>query len=208
MAKVIGGKDGAISGMIGPVVFYKYNGNQYARKASKKRGKNSWSPKQVMYRKKVSGVGAFWRRFMHTPVKQVFEIAAEQLTAYNLFLKTNLPAFSPDGETVDFEWLHLSAGKLPLPHKLNAGLVAEDSEKAEVTWQDDSGNGLALQRDELLVMVAHEGKFTGPIATGFIRRHEAAIIQLPSGIGTIQGIYLSFASKERMLYSPDQYFEI
>jgi len=46
------------------------------------------------------------------------------------------------------------------------------------------------------------------IATGAFRKQETAVIQLPAGIGTIQGIYLSFASKERELYSGDQYFGI
>ena len=57
-----------------------------------------------------------------------------------------------------------------------------------------------------MMMVAHNGKFTGPIATGAARKQENAVIQLPTVSGTIQGIYLSFASEKRKLYSGDVYF--
>jgi hypothetical protein len=57
-------------------------------------------------------------------------------------------------------------------------------------------------------MIAHDGKFTGPIETGCIRKTENAIIQIPVGTGTMQGIYLFFASKERTFYSTDQYFKL
>jgi hypothetical protein len=206
MAKVKGGTDGSISGMIGPVVFFRQNGNTYARKAPAKRAKNSWSDEQVMYRGKVSKLGVFWRQSTPDTVKQIFKLAAENMTGYNLFLKTNMPAFSPDGLQIDPEWFHLSAGKLPLPHKLKAVRVAGNPNQIEVTWQPDLEIGLALPTDELTVVFAHEGKFTGPIATGTQRKQQTAVIHLPAGIGPVQGVYLSFASDEQKLYSPDQYF--
>lgn len=206
MAKVKGGTDGSISGMIGQVVFFKLNGKSYARKAPVDRAKNSWSDGQVLYRKKVSKLAAFWKQSTPVIVRQIWHLAAEQMTGYNLFLKTNLPAFSPNGEDIDPEWFHLSAGKLPLPHKLKASKVEGDPDHVEVTWQDDSGIGLALPTDELTMVIAREGKFTTPVATGAVRNQGNAVIQLPTGTGPVQGIYLSFASVERELYSPDQYF--
>jgi len=145
---------------------------------------------------------------MPKEVKRVFALAAEHMTAYNLFLKTNLPAFSADGMQIDLEWFHLSAGKLPLPHQFKVVRAVGDPEKIEVSWLNNSGVGLARPKDELMMVIAHDGKFTTPIATGAIRKQETAVIQLPAGLGTIQGIYLSFASKERELYSVDQYFGI
>ncbi len=205
MAKV---KGGDISGMVGALVFLKLNGKGVVRLAPKERPKNSWSEGQNMYRKKVSNLAAFWMKSVPSDIKRVFELAAENMTAYNLFLKTNLPAFHADGTQVDLEWLHLSAGKLPLPHKLKAINVAGNPEKIEVTWQDDSGIGLARPKDELTMVIAREGKFTAPISTGAIRKQQTAVIQLPAGTGAIQGIYLSFASRERGLYSADQWFGI
>jgi hypothetical protein len=205
MAKV---KGGDISGLLGSLVFLKLNGKGVVRMAPKDRSKNSWSDGQKMYRLKISRLGAYWEQKIPKEIKLVFKLAAEGMSAYNLFLKTNLRAFSSDGEQVDFEWFHLSAGKLPLPHKLRAERVAGEADKIEVSWQDDSDIGLADSRDALMMVIAHEGKFTAPIATGAFRKQETAVIQLPAGLGTIQGIYLSFASKERELYSADEWFEI
>ena len=128
--------------------------------------------------------------------------------AINLFMKTNMPAFGPEGELMDIERLHFSTGQLPLPQLLNPVRMPGDPEKIEVTWQNDSGNAHARSNDELLVMIAHDGKFAGPIETGCIRKTESAVIQIPVGTGTVQGIYLFFASKERMFYSTDQYFKL
>ena len=150
--------------------------------------KNSWSDGQKMYRIKISRLGAYWEQKIPREIKQVFKLAAEGMSAYNLFLKTNLRAFSPDGEQVDYEWFHLSAGKLPLPHKLRAERVAGEADKIEVSWQDDSDIGLADSRDALMMVIAHEGKFTAPIATGIARKQQTAVIQLPAGMGAIQGI--------------------
>jgi hypothetical protein len=208
MAKVTGGTDGSISGAIGTVVFYKMRGKSYARKAPAERAKNSWSEGQRMYFTKFGKVAAFWRQSTHEAIKAIFELAAENMTGYNLFLKTNLPAFSADGTRIDFEWLHLSAGKLPLPHQLRAQRAADDPEKVEVSWTYDSSNGLASSRDVLTMTVVRDGKFTAPIATGVFRKQQSAVIQLPAGTGVIQGIYLSFAAKERNLYSADQWIGI
>ena len=191
MAKVNGE---SITGMIGPVVYVNFNGKKYVRMAPRARSKGSWSEKQKMHRKRFSAINAFWRQFYYSPVKKIWNLAAEQMKGVNLFIKTNLPAFSADGSQIDLEWLHLSAGKLPLPHKLKAEMSAGDPEKVEVTWQNNSGSGHAKPNDELMMMIAHEGKFKGPIATGVIRKQQTAVIQIPAGIVTINLIYLFFAS--------------
>jgi hypothetical protein len=206
MAKVDGGSN--ITGMIGPVVFVNFNGKKYARMAPRPRSKGSWSEKQQMHRQRFREINAFWKQFYRTPVKQIWELAADQMKGVNLFIKTNLPAFSADGTQIDLEWLHLSAGKLPLPHKFKAERKAGDPEKVEVTWKDNSGIGFAVTHDELIMTVAYDGKFTSPIPTGAFRKQESAVIELPAGIENIQGIYLFFASVGRKLYSPDQYFGI
>jgi hypothetical protein len=151
-----------------------------------------------MNRKRFSEICAFWDQFKRTPIKQIWEIAAERKRGVNLFIKTNLQAFYPDGTPVDPERLHFSAGKLSLPHQLKAVRMEDDAEKVEVTWQDDLGIGLSAKNDDLMMMIAHEGKFIGPIATGFIRGKEGAIIQLPAETGAPEGIYLYFASPDRM----------
>jgi hypothetical protein len=59
-----------------------------------------------------------------------------------------------------------------------------------------------------MMMISNDGKFIGPVKTGASLKQESAVVQLPAGIGTINGIYLFFGSEKRKLYSPDMYFGI
>jgi hypothetical protein len=207
MAKLKGGTEAMISGKVGGLVFFDYFGERHVRLAPNRRKKNSWSPKQVAHRKRFSAIYAFWGQYERTEIQKIWKLAAVKMHAINLFMKTNMPAFGPEGELIDLERLHFSAGQLPLPHLLTAAPAAGDPEKIEVAWQDDSGSAHARSNDELLAMIAHDGKFTGPLQTGVLRKAKNGVIQLPAGIGAVQGIYLFFTSKERMAYSPDQYFK-
>jgi hypothetical protein len=206
MAKV---KQGFLTGVVGSVVTYSYYGEQYARSLPRKRSKGSWSEKQKMNRQRFSALSDFWSRFGTTLIEQIWKVAVERKRGINLFISTNSPAFGPDGTLVDIKRIHFSAGKLPLPHQLAAERSSGDPDKVEVTWEDDSGSALAGSDDELIMMIAYDGKFSArPIATGFTRKEGSAIISLPSGMGTAKGIYLFFASNKRQLYSPDEYFPI
>ncbi len=203
MGKIIGNN---IVGGVGNFVFWSYNGNNYVRMAPRKRSKNSWSGKQVENRKRFSALAEFWMQFSGTQVEKIWRVAEEGKRGYNLFLKANSPAFGFDGTLLDRERLHFSAGKLPLPHLLTASRVPGDPDKVEVNWQYDAGAGNAWPDDELMMMVSNDDKFTGPIKTGALRKQELAVIQLPTGIGTINAIYLFFGSEKRKLYSPDMWF--
>lgn len=208
MAKVNGGKESMISGLIGPVVFVNFNGKHYVRKAPRERSKNSWSEEQEKARNRFKEVNAFWKRFYYTPVKPIWDLAAEGMRGVNLFVKINTSAFGADGTIKDLDRLHFSAGKLPLPHKLKALRSAEDPQKIEVIWENDSENGPAASNDELIMMIAHEGNFTGPFKTGVQRKTAAAVISLPPGCENAEGIYLFFGNEKRKLYSVDQWFGI
>jgi hypothetical protein len=72
----------------------------------------------------------------------------------------------------------------------------------------NGGNVIASSHDELIMMVSNDDHFIGPFKIGALRKQESAVVQLPSGIGTINGIYLFFRSDKRKLYSPDMYFGI
>ena len=203
MGKMKGGK---MSGAAGNVVFYSYNDTEYFRAIPRKRTKSSWSERQVLNRSRFSALSAFWMQFKNTPIRQIWQVAEKGRKGNCLFLSINTPAFGPEGSLVDPQRLHFSAGQLPQVHKLTVNRVSGEPDKIEVTWQDDPGKGIARGDDELMMMVSHDSKFMGPIATGAIRRQESAIIQLPTGIGSLQGIYLFFGSEKRKLYSPDIYF--
>jgi hypothetical protein len=206
MAILKGGVDGPISGLVGTVICYKVGEVNYVRGKIGQRSKNSWSEKQVLHRKRISGVGSFWKSLAKNPARASWRAAAGLLPGFSLFLKTNFAAFSSDGSQVDLEYLHLSTGPLPLPHLLKASVTEGNPTLWEASWLNDTGKGLAKLNDELLVMVVRDGKFSNSIATGAKRGDKSASVQLPNGEGTVQGIYLSFSSSDRTSYSPDQFF--
>lgn len=208
MAKIRGRVGEGLSGLVGNLVFYNYNGEQCVRTRPGKRPKNSWSERQKASWKRFSAVKAFWGRFDYSPVQGIWKSAEKGKRGDNLFVSVNMPAFGYDGSIIDPERLHFSEGQLPLPFRLTAARSQGDPDKVEVTWQDDPGSGIARSDDELMMMVSNDGIFIGPIATGAIRRQETAVIQLPTVTGSIQGIYLFFESEKRKLYSQDQYFAL
>jgi hypothetical protein len=208
MGKVRSKSGEGLSGLVGNVLFFSYKGQTYIRVRPGKRAKNFWSERQLLARKRFAALKAFWRRFDKSPIQEIWRVAEVKMRGDNLFLKTNKTAFGPDGTLTDPERLHLTAGALPLPAKLTAARSAGDPSMLEVTWQDDPGGAIAWDDDELMMMVMHDGDFTGPVATGALRKQESALIDLPTVSGTIEAIWLFFASAKRNLYSQDQYFRI
>lgn len=208
MGKVRSKSGEGLSGLVGNLVFFSYKGETYIRTRPRKRAKNSWSERQILARKRFAALMAFWGRFDNSIIPDIWKVAEKNIRGDNLFLRTNKVAFGPDGILTDPERLHLTAGALPLPCKLEAGRSASDPSKVEVTWQDDPGSAIAWDDDELMMMVSSDGNYTGPIATGALRKQESAVINLPTVSGTIDAIWLFFASEDRKLYSPDQYFRL
>jgi hypothetical protein len=208
MGKIKGGPDGGISGLVGNVVFYGYNGKTYIRTVQKQRAKNSWSESQVMHRQRFKAVKAFWARFDNSPIQGIWKVAEKGRRGDNLFVSINMPAFGPDGALMDPERLHFSAGQLPLPFKFSAARSTDDPDKIEVTWKNNQSSALESSADELMMMAGNGEEFTGPITTGFTRRQESASIDLTALPETTNGIYLFFASEKRKMYSPDQYFSV
>jgi len=158
--------------------------------------------------KRFAALKSFWGRFDHSLIQEIWKVAEENVRGDNYFLRTNKVAFGPDGTLTDPERLHLTAGQLPLPTKFEAVRSADDPSRLEVAWQDDPGSSLAWSDDELMMMVGHDLDFTGPVATGALREQESAVIQLPAVSGTVNGVYLFFASEKRKMYSQDQYFKL
>ena len=208
MAILKGGVDGPISGLVGTVICYKVGEAQYLRGKIGPRSKDSWSEKQVLHRKRISSMGSFWKSMAKNPSRASWRAAAGLLPGFSLFLKTNIAAFNDDGSQIDLEYLHLSMGNLPLPHQLKASVSGGNPQVWEATWLNDSGKGLARMNDELLVMVVRDGNFSHLISTGAKRGDQSASIELPGGEGTVQGIYLSFASGDKSSYSMDQFFAV
>jgi len=208
MGKVRSKSGEGLSGLVGNVVFFSYKGETYVRSRPRKRAKNSWTDKPLLTHKRFAALKAFWGRFGYTLIGEIWRVADEVMRGDNFFLKTNKVAFGPDGTLTDPERLHLSAGPLPLPSKLEAVRSKDDPSVLAVTWKDEAGSALAWSDDQLMMMIGHDLEFTGPVATGAKRNQESAEIQIPAVTGTIHGVYLFFASERRKMYSGDQYFKV
>jgi len=181
-------------------------GVTYMRGKAGPREGDSWSDKQVLHRARISSIGSLWKQLRNNPVRLTWRKASGLWPGYSLFLKTNLAAFNADGSQIDLEYLHLSAGDLPLPHQFQASASEENPEVWEVSWLNDSGKGLAKAKDEPQVMVVRNGKFSDQFSAGAMRGDKVATIQIPEGEGSFQGIYLSFASSDKTSFSMDQFF--
>ncbi len=203
----LGGMSGeGLSGLVGNLVFTSYNGRTYIRTRPVRAKNKAWSENQILHRQRFRAIKAFWGQFDGSPVQGIWNEAEKGRRGDNLFVSVNMPAFGFDGTLTDPERLHFSAGQLPLPFRLAAVRSQVDPEKVEVSWQDEPGSAVAWPDDELIMMVSSDGNYTGPYATRAIREQEFALITLPNVGGTIDAIWLFFASERRKLYSPDQYF--
>jgi hypothetical protein len=204
MAIIKGG--GALTGLVGNVVVANYrNGKSILRSRPRKR---KYTDKQKQNWQRFSAVSSFWSEFMRSPIQEIWKVAEEGRRGNNLFINANAPAFNTEGVIEDMERLHFSGGRLPLPHHLTAQRNQGDSQKVDVSWQNNPESPAAQSDDELMMMVTYDGKFTGPVATSATRKEQTAVVTLPAVGGTIEAIWLFFASEKRKLYSPDQYFRI
>jgi hypothetical protein len=208
MGKIRGRAGEGLSGLVGNAVFFSYNGQTYIRTRPARKKKYSWSERQLLNQKRFRFIKAFWSRFDHSPIQEIWKVAEERKRGDNLFVSVNMPAFGSDGTLIDPERLHFSEGQLPLPFRLMAARSQADPDKVEVIWQDNPGSAVAWEDDKLMMMFSSDGNFTGPITTGALRKQESALISLPPGNVTIDAIWLYFASDKRKLYSWDHYFKI
>ena len=200
--------NGQISGLLGSVVAVTMPKVTILRSAPRKRSKKSWSDKQKQIRIRFGKLTGFWNQFKYTPVQKIWKIADKGKRGINLFISTNSPAFGTDGELIDVERLHFSAGKLPLPHRFTAKRSESDPNKIEVSWDNDPEPGSGMADDELMMMLSKEGQYSGSFNTGIWRRAGSAVVQLPVGLETAEAAWLSFASDRRGMYSQDAYFEL
>ena len=195
---------GELSGMVGNLVVVQMKNKKVLRMAPRKR--SHWSEKQKQTWKRFRAQTEFWNRLPQ--VHHIWKIADEGNRGINFFIKTNNPAFGPEGEIIDLERLHFSAGKLPLPHRFTAVRSLDDQGKIVVSWDNDPQPGLGRDNDELMMIATLDGEFKGPVNTAIRRKAGTAEISLPQGFEIAQAIYLSFASEKRGFYSDDQFFGI
>jgi hypothetical protein len=199
MAKIINGQ---LTGLLGALVVVRLKNGAVLRSAPRERRK--WSLKQQQTWKRFTALTNLWNSFKYTTVQKIWKIADGGGRGINLFIQTNMPAFGTEGELMDIEKLHFSAGKLPLPHHFSA--VMENPGEIKVSWDPDHQPGQGRREDVLMMQAAGDEKFSYPVNTGVQRKTGSAVLQLPKGFEDSRDVYLSFANEKREMYSEDQYF--
>jgi len=191
----------ALTGMVGPIVIAEWMGQTYMRSAPKRKVKNSWSPQQVDHRKRFKAVIAFCKPFRELLIPQIWNGAANRMSGFALFLKTNMPAFAADGSLTDPKLIRLSTGKLPMVEELKAERTAPGSNTINVSWSKSGVLGGIRSKDELMVVSAGNGKYSEITGTGIIRYALNGSFELPLDPPSATHIYLFFGSKDRRDYS-------
>jgi hypothetical protein len=204
MAKIRGG---IVVGKIGNVVYSEWKGIEVLKTAPV-RSKNSWSERQVIQRQRFKAISEYCNNYRYTLIPQIWNLAAKNMSGRNLFLKANAPAFALDGELTAVDKLHFSAGDLPLPQQFTAKRKDDDPFKVEVTWTIDDNLSPVYLDDELMLVAGNADKFTGPIATGVLRKKGSAVISLRADPENFKSIWLLFRAYKKDGYSWNQWFGI
>ena len=198
----------ALTGMIGGIVLVQFNGGTYMRRAPQRQKKDSWTPQQLLHRQRFSMVNKFCKQFKSTVIPQIWNDAAVKMSGYALFLKSNMPAFAPDGSVADAKKLRLSTGNLTLPQGIEAHRPAVESNTIQVSWYYDGHIGGKNLKEELMLISAVDGFYSEITATGILKGTLNGSFELPETPRPATHIYLFFTSQDRRDYSESVCFEI
>jgi len=207
MTKVKGRIEEVLSGKVGGIVFVQMRGQTYARTSPRKRNPKDWSESQKAHRSRFTALIHFAKKFKKKVIVPIWNKAAlnSQMSGYNLFVKTNNPAFDAQGQLADPGSLHFSQGPLQLPYQLKAKLNTVNPQLIDVSWKNQL-QGTEYDMDSLMAVIYSGDTFSDPEDTGFKRRDEQVQLSLPPDSGLDPYIYLFFYNKKQEIYSNDQTF--
>lgn len=206
MAKL--NEDSNISGKLGNTVYVRLKNGQTIMRSMPRVNPDKRTPAQLRNQERFRLIHKFCAPFKKILIPQIWNDATETDNGYNLFVKTNTPAFGPDGELLDAKKIRLSVGDLLLPEQMQAQREVEGSMMVRVSWQKNSHiGGIALQ-DELMVISAGDGQYSDIQSTGLKRGGHGGSISLPEQPANVTHVYLFFASQDRRHYSESVCFEL
>ncbi|HEY3370950.1 MAG TPA: hypothetical protein VGK10_08890 [Prolixibacteraceae bacterium] len=207
MAIVKGGIGSMLSGKVEGLVYVQLNGQTISRKAPKHK-KDSWTPGMLLNQQRFKEVNSFCAQFKYSVIPQIWNGAAQRMSGYAYFLKSNMAAFAPDGSLGDVQKLRFSTGKLPWPEGLEAQRSEGDANTIEVKWPKYLNVGGVQLRDELMVISAADGQYSKITGTGIERNALGGKFELPVLPVGATHIYLFFGSLDHRDYSESVCFEV
>lgn len=207
MAKVIANEAAHISGKLKDVVYVRYYGGVYVRKAPSVR-KESRTAAMLQNQQRFARINQFCSPFKDTIIPLIWNLADPNRRGYRLFIKTNSPAFEKDGSIVDPLLLKFSLGMLTMPKGLMAERMSPDADMIHICWQRESHIAGSRLNDELM-LVSYDGEnFSPMMATGLKRKQLQGDYLLPAMSRHISHIYLFFASPAKVMFSDSLGFKI
>jgi len=200
MGKIKQGVLGGFSGTVGTVVGSIWNGICYMRGVAKSY-KDKKSAKQVAQRTRFKACVKLAKSVISKLIRPIWNLSAEEMTGYNLFMKTNQSCFGPDGAIADFENLKFSVGNLLLPGNIVVQNDGTTAGAVRITWQDNSGIENADANDRLRVVYIAGGIVEVMEGLVFTRSEELATIQLTGLSGQTVHFYVFFGDEESETFS-------
>jgi len=206
MAKVEDILSNKISGRVGNVVYATLNGQTIVRSLPKT-NPDKRTPAQLRNQERFRLIHQFCAPFKRILIPQIWNGHAKTDNGYNLFVKTNTPAFGLDGELTDPKKIRLSIGNLPLPEQMEVHRI-EGSQRIQMSWQKSRTLGGLTLKDKLMVISAGEGRFSELKATGLKRYDLGGTFELPEMASPATLVYLFFESLDQRYYSESVCLEI
>lgn len=207
MAQVKEGARTMLSGKADGLVYVQFNGGTYTRKVAR-RTKDSWTPRMLLNLQRFKEVNSFCGQFKYSVIPQIWNGAAEKMSGYAFFMKSNMAAFAPDGSLGDAKKLRFSTGKLLWPEGFEAHRSEDGANTIEVNWPKYLNVGGVHLKDELMVISAADGHYSEITTTGLVRSALTGSFELPAQPVAATHVYLFFGSLDRRDYSESVCFEV
>lgn len=204
MGKIRQGILGGVSGAVGNVVGSTWKGVNYLRIKADNYS-DAKSERQVLHRARFSACVALAKFLLESVIRPIWNKKATKMSGYNLFVKTNIGAFSDSGDVSDYDNLQISVGDLRNPLNLSAVDDANTEGGISITWDDNSGEGNAQASDKLRAVAICEGDVVELNNLSATRDMGTVNVQLPFGPGVEVHIYSFFEDQGKMLFSNSQH---
>lgn len=204
MGKYNQGILGPFTGKVGAIVGSSWKGVNYIKSLPGPNASNTEA--QQKQRTRFKSVVSLASSLLSSLIRPVWNLVSGKMTGYNLFVKTNMPAFDESGTLVNYSDFHASVGTLPLPGNLNIQDDTDVVSGIELAWKDESGTGIGEADDKLHLLVMTTDK-VHILNTTAVRSDQSAEITLPVAVGNIH-VYAFFGTAEGDKFSPDLYSAI
>ncbi len=199
MAKFDADNQNRLSGLIGNIVI---SGNTVRRRPVFSKN-HKWSNKQIQNHLRFGGVIKLYQQLKTNIVKPIWtQSSTKKLTAYNLFIKENIAAFSSDGRLKDPLKLKLSIGKLSTPFNIKLIHFQLITYKITLIWENDSNISFKRKKDRLIVVFYKDEIFSTPLKTEYTRSNKKAHIIIPKKYINGGFIYIFFGNQANNAFSP------